>query len=478
MANEIRIQGLHQAEKLGTGGISLLAPGYTGTVAQVEAGSAGARGIGADTLPLAEAALAADAVVVSRLRLTLKPPIAAKAAKGARSGPAAPPRLAVAAQAGRDYAVLHTDEAGRSTWLFPAAGSTAQKANFELPSPAPTGAKSDGSRGLVTSVMRSLVRVVAWATEPLIGAAAQAIAARWEGDKRPNGLWQVGAAGSLAAPRWNAWNAGPTLLLIHGTFSTPQVGFAGWVDASAFDAIAARYAGRVLTLAHPSLSASPQDNVDWLLQQLPAAAALGGPLDVVCHSRGGLVARELAARAAAGQAPRVARVCQVGAPNLGTPLADATHWTVFLDAHTNCLTKLPDSLTTVVLEGLLCLVKIIGSGVARGLPGLAAMDPEGEAVRKLAGRSVGDTRWFTIGANYEPAANTALGFVDRVGAKVSDAALDAFFGADNDMVVPAEGCHRPGPKAVESLRITGALTNHVNYFQSTEVHAKLSQWLA
>ena len=478
MTKETRIQGLRQAEKLGIGGISLLAPGYTGTAVQVEAGSGGARGGVGDSLPLTEAALAADAVVVSRLRLALKPPAVAVAAEGARSGPLAPPRLAVAAQAGRDYAVLHTDEAGRSTWLFPAAGSTARQANFDLPPAAPTGAKGDDSRGLVTSVMRSLVRVVAWATEPLIGVAAQAIAAHWEGDKRPNGLWQVGAAGSLAAPRWQDWQAGPTLLLIHGTFSTPQVGFAGWVDSSAFDAVAARYAGRVLALAHPSLSASPQDNIDWLLQQLPAAAALGGPIDVVCHSRGGLVARELAARAAIGQAPCVARVCQVGAPNLGTPLADAERWNVFLDAHTNCLTKLPDSVTTVVLEGLLCLVKIIGTGVARGLPGLAAMNPEGDAVRKLAARSVGDTRWFTVGANYEPAANTALGFVKRVGAKVSDAAVDAFFAAENDMVVPTEGCHLPGPKAVESLRITGALTNHANYFQSTEVHAKLRQWLA
>ena len=98
MAKETRIQGLRQAENLGAGGISLLAPGYTGTAVQVEAGSSGARGVGGDRLPLDEAAAGVGATVVSRVRLDLKVPAPAAAAKGARSGPAAPPRLAVAAQ--------------------------------------------------------------------------------------------------------------------------------------------------------------------------------------------------------------------------------------------------------------------------------------------------------------------------------------------------------------------------------------------
>ena len=98
---------------------------------------------------------------------------------------------------------------------------------------------------------------------------------------------------------------------------------------------------------------------------------------MVCHSRGGLVARELARYAAAGKAPKLGRICQVGTPNQGTPLTDPEHWMTFLDAYSNCLTLLPDNTVTVVLEGILCLVKIVGSGIARRLPGLAAMEPEG-----------------------------------------------------------------------------------------------------
>ena len=299
----------------------------------------------------------------------------------------------------------------------------------------------------------------------------------WERKRRPYNLWQVGVDGSFTAPRWSEFTQGSSLLLIHGTFSTPQVGFTGWLDQPTFEAVAARYGGRVLAFAHPSLSASPQENIDWLVQHLPAGEAFGGALDVLCHSRGGLLARELAARGAAGAGPRVDRICQVGAPNLGTPLADATRWTAFLDSHTNCLTVLPDTTTTIVLEGLLCLVKIIGTGVARGLPGLAAMEPAGDWVRTFGSRPTGDARWFTIGASYKPSSPIAAGLVHRLGSAVADAAVDEFFAADNDMVVPTEGCHWPGTPALDSLHLKGSVTNHCNYFESHEVHEALSRWL-
>ncbi|RYY82766.1 MAG: hypothetical protein EOO24_39885 [Comamonadaceae bacterium] len=380
--------------------------------------------------------------------------------------------------------MLYTDEAGQSQWLFPQPRTDAAPAAvFELPptppAAAPTGGDAEGGRGPVTAAMRGVARVVAWLAQPIVGAGARAIAAQWESGRRAHALWQVGPGGALVPPRWAGFvELGPTLLMIHGTFSTPQVGFAGWVGTPAFDALAARYGGRVLTLAHPSLSASPQDNIDWLLAQLPAGAPFGGPLDIVCHSRGGLVARELAARAAAGQAPTVDRVCQVGAPNLGTTLADASRWTVFLDAHTQCLTVLPDSVSTIVLEGLLCLVKIVGTGVARGLPGLAAMDPLGEWLQTRGAQPVGAARWYTIGANYTPDAAASAGLAQRLKRKLSDAAVDAFFAADNDMVVPSDGCHVPGVPVTDSLKLAGGAVHHVNYFTAREVQDTLARWLA
>ena len=479
MATQTVIRGLPIPEPLGGSTLSVLAPGYIGEAVRLE--QAGAARGGGDLLPLAEAAASVDAVVVERVSLVLQAPTPPAAGAGGRGAePAAAPQVIVPAQEGVDYAVLHTDETGHATWLFPTSASSTGKAVFDVPPQtpaAPQPAADSGGRGPVTSVMRRIVRVVAWLAEPVVGAGAKAMAGAWESGKRPYGLWQVGAGGSLEPPRWNELAGGPTLLLIHGTFSTPPVGFGGWLGTPAFDAVAARYGGRVLAFAHPSLSASPAENIDWLQKQLPADNSFKGPVDIVCHSRGGLVARELAARAAAGNAPKVARVCQVGAPNLGTPLANASHWTDFLDAHTNCLTLLPDSTTTIVLEGLLCLVKIVGSGVARGLPGLAAMDPAGDSLKALGMRGVGTARWFTVGANYRPDGGTAAGLAHRLAATASDAAVDAFFASDNDTVVPADGCHRPGPTVEDSLRIDGGVTNHVNYFHSSEVQAALARWL-
>jgi len=485
MGVETKILGLSQAEPLADSTISLRAPGYSGRAVQIKAaGESRAQG---DTLPLDKALAGTDVEVVASLLIELKPPTPTAIATGGRGAATELPQLVVPARADADYAVLHTDESGCASWLFPMAGTSMQQAVFELPperaAPLDSTAPDASARGPVTSLMKRVVRVVAWLAQPVVGAGARAVARLWENSKRPYGLWQVGPNASFNAPLWDGFRqSGPTLLLIHGTFSTPQAGFDGWVGTPAFDALSARYGGHVLALAHPSLSVSPSDNIDWMLQQLPdGAQTFGGPLDIVCHSRGGLVARELAARAAmgsaAGVAPRVDRICQVGAPNLGTPLADASRWITFIDAYTSCLTRLPDTTTTIVLEGLLCLVKILGTGVARGLPGLAAMDPAGDWLQTLAGQPCGAARWFTVGANYEPARSTAESFAHQLGEVAKDAAVDAFFAADNDMVVPTEGCHRPGAAVVDQLRLTGGDTNHCSYFASTQVQEALARWL-
>ena len=82
------------------------------------------------------------------------------------------------------------------------------------------------------------------------------------------------------------------LLLIHGTFSktsSPVEGFGpeflGWAQK--------RYRA-VLALDHWTLSKTPLDNAQMLAEQLRILAPellTGRKLDVITHSRGGLVAR-------------------------------------------------------------------------------------------------------------------------------------------------------------------------------------------
>ena len=463
MPTETRIQGSPRREQLVGSPIAMLAPGYRGTVKQFEAGLAGGRAAG-DPLPLAAAATNADAFVVSQLNVNLDGPVPAAEDK-ARSGATAPPRLIVPKRTDMDYAVLQTAPNGESRWLLPAS-TTAEEAVFEL-APTPPATSASGKRGPVTLAIRGLVRVVAWAAAPAIGQAALAVARKWEKSRRPYGLHQLTPDGSYVAVDWPAAAAGPLLLLVHGTFSTPRAAFDGWVGSEAFRAVAERYGARCIALAHPSLSASPDDNIEWALPQIPGGRL--GPIDVVCHSRGGLVARAIAA----SDRFDARRICQVGAPNHGTPLAQGKHMLAFLDGHTAFLTTLPDTVSTILLEGILSAVKLVAVGAAAGLPGLAAMTPDGAYLKDLGDRKLGRAQWFTIGADFRAGESSAAGLAPRVADKVAD----RFFEAANDLVVPSEGCHLPGPAPVESLELSGGEIHHTNYFRSPEVHARLSQWL-
>lgn len=99
-------------------------------------------------------------------------------------------------------------------------------------------------------------------------------------------------------------------------------------------------------------------------------------IDVVTHSRGGLVGRELLSRVQQGIPLRVRKMIMVACPNRGTPLADGEHWLTMLDRYTSLLADLPDTSASVIMEGILTVVKLIGHAGLRKLPGLAAMTPK------------------------------------------------------------------------------------------------------
>jgi len=384
------------------------------------------------------------------------------------------------------YAVLYVDQAtGASKWLL--AGqrddtTTQKRLVFELPQVVASGAakpEASGSRGAIIGAMRALVKVVAWVTDPLVGAAAYAVAKAWETKRRPYGLRQVTDKGGLVQPEWSVFTGGPTLLLVHGTFSTPAAGFSGWIDGPAFAALHAQYGGRCLAFAHPTMHASPDENIDWLFGALPSDKSW--TFDTVSHSRGGLVVRALAAFAATRDDCKVARMVMVAPPNFGTPLADARHWTTFLNAHTTLLVTSPDTVATIVAEGVLCLVKILGSGIADNLPGLAAMNLAGDYLPSLARRALAKTDGiYVVAADYSPANADAL---KQLMLGAADAAVDKFFDEANDLVVPTLGCSEGQlassgfPIDVKHLAKLSGDTHHCNLFVNATVQQKLSDWL-
>ncbi len=134
--------------------------------------------------------------------------------------------------------------------------------------------------------------------------------------------WTNGAGVAIAKPP-----AGRLLLLVHGTFSKGEMFFeelAATPDGQAFLATAEQKYDAVLTFDHPTLSMSPWLNALDLSRALDGAA---GPIDVICHSRGGLVTAWWLFHAR----PPVKRVVFAGSPLEGTSLAAPARLKAALD---------------------------------------------------------------------------------------------------------------------------------------------------
>ncbi len=203
-----------------------------------------------------------------------------------------------------------------------------------------------GERGIVGVVARVLLsgpgrKVV----NVLTGKVARAAAARWERRARPEGVRLFRPrdpveGAPMTAEAWARLSGGPSLLWLHGPFVQTHTGFAG-LDRDLWGALADRYQGRVWAYDHHTVSVAPRANARDLLRQVAEAGT--GPLvvDVVAHSRGGLVARELAERSR--DTPLTVRsLILAGTPNEGTPLADARGMIAGLNRFGNLLALAPD----------------------------------------------------------------------------------------------------------------------------------------
>lgn len=111
------------------------------------------------------------------------------------------------------------------------------------------------------------------------------------------------------------------LLFIHGTFSESdsffnQIDKDGFLAGKAFLTWASEQYDQILTFDHPTLAVSPLVNAHELSKQM---GNCGADIDVVCHSRGGLVTRWWLEALDQGAGKR--RAVFVGSPLAGTGLA-------------------------------------------------------------------------------------------------------------------------------------------------------------
>jgi pimeloyl-ACP methyl ester carboxylesterase len=268
--------------------------------------------------------------------------------------------------------------------------------------------------------------------------------------------------------------------MIHGTGSQAHTGFAS-LPRPYLEGLHQAYGGRVFALDHPTISVTPEKNIEWFFSQVPDGSNLD--LDIVCHSRGGLVARVLAEKQSefslGSRAIRVNKIIFVAAPNAGTILTDANYMSDYLDSYTNLLNFFPDTAVLDTLQAVIAVAKQLAVGAFKGLDGLESMLPTGSFLQWLnvGARTRGGAgpRYFALASNYEPT---------QPGLKLwaQNRLLDDIFKADNDMVVPTAGVYAGNGAASFPIDEHVVFDQsrgvpHSGYFANEDARTQITDWL-
>jgi pimeloyl-ACP methyl ester carboxylesterase len=308
---------------------------------------------------------------------------------------------------------------------------------------------------------------------------------------RDRGLrqWKNG----LAVPITNPSFKGPVLLLIHGTFSKGDMFIQEFSEApngvgTEFLQAAEKKYEAVLTFDHPTLSVGP-----WLnaLDLAVAMKDIRGPIDVICHSRGGLVASWWLFHAA----PKARKIIFVGSPLAGTSLASPARLKAALDLLGNfarALGNIANATATVVPMLAIAggLFKIVGGVLSFGanttlldagvnlVPGLASQSHVGnnlEMERLFATPWAAKLDMYSVTSDYEPPQNAEPWWkfwsqFSKLPANLANSAADMIFDGPNDLVVDFPSMCQFGktvlPTGLTFTRIQSV--HHCAYFRNRD----------
>lgn len=345
-----------------------------------------------------------------------------------------------------------------------------------------------GTRGLAGTLGRKILKVLVFRLlDKAAGRVADFFVHRWEAHHRPHRLRSFtaddhGLPGGepLAANRLAAWAGSPALLFLHGTLSRADRAF-GSLPAAVVGDLHRHYGERVFAFDHPTASVTPADNAAELLRQLPSGAGL--ELDVIAHSRGGLVARELVERPKSLELDpatlRLRRVVFVATPNRGTAFCNVGYLGFLLDVLTNLVGVVQGNPVLDLLEVITAVAKQLAVGALGGLEGLTAMDPQGPYLARLNQASGRAAVYTAAASDFEPRPGMT------VARRLRDRFTDALFrGAPNDLVVPTEGVY--GANGASGFPIPASETllfpgpdgvDHSGFWERPRLHQALLRWL-
>jgi pimeloyl-ACP methyl ester carboxylesterase len=343
-----------------------------------------------------------------------------------------------------------------------------------------------GTRNLLTEAAKhKLMRFYTnWAKRE----AAVVIAGMMESKLR-TGLHRLGKDFELLElPDFTDRPSEPYLLLLHGTGSDVVGAFKSFAarDSSVWDKIYDAYDGRVLAFEHKTWSESPLKNTRDLLESLPE----GITLDIISHSRGGLIGEILARfsedvelseklqkafsdevqllgelgevqQLIKAKKPKVGKFVRVACPTGGTALM-GKRLDVWLNVMLNSLLLIPGVSGNPVYEFLSDFIKAVVHERldAKTLPGLASMMPGSPLVKLLnqSEKKLGSSLYVISGD-----ARTGKLF-----GKLMVLVGDLFFREEHDLVVPVNSMRIGVPRLepVWEYFSTEEVVNHFRYFQN------------
>jgi hypothetical protein len=496
------LNGTNQLVELAPG-YRIQAPGLQGTVEMTSGREPGTRsgGVEVATGALDDALAATDvrelqSIVIEAAHVPVPDDQRVRAARGEEGLVLEVPDLGATV----GQVVMAIDEDGTVTWHYPetqagaletsATRGAGQTKRFVIrtTSPAVTADEDEArTRGLLWGLGKKVLKVLVYpVADTVLQSAARFFARKWEEKSRPYGVrwfrpddYRNPAGTPIGDADWATLGEGKALLFIHGTFSRSFSGFYG-IPPDTMQELHSRYQGRVFAFDHFTLSHDPERNLVEFLDRKPPSVDL--ELDLISHSRGGLVARTLSGETSLGALPRIAvdKSVFVATPNHGTALADAKHMMDFIDRYTSILNVIPPgphAVVTDILEAIVTAVKMIGNAALEGLPGLTAMDPDGDFLSKMNAGVPTAARYYGVAADYEPKGGLA--------SLVSDGVIDRVFNdAANDLVVPTVGVYSgsddPGFPIPEDRVLeftTEAAIGHSRYFSHPDTTAALLGWL-
>ena len=241
-----------------------------------------------------------------------------------------------------------------------------------------------------------------------------------------------------------ALGPGRTLLLVHGTNSlSHSASGLGGMPARLVQSFHDAYKGRVIAFDHPTLSKTPEENAAFLVEWLAQCGDV--EVDVLVHSRGGLIARHIAE---IERPPSVdfRSITFAATPHNGTPLADGKYLGRLFD---RLVSLVPFSLAGPVgdiADGAIMAIRQIAEGAFGGLKGVTCMAPGSEFLRQLGdhGRRPDGTVYRALVADFEPTPGSGLWNT------LKDRGVDVVFeGHPNDAIIPTMsglqiGSQQPG----------------------------------